>query len=54
MVDWEREGRTVVHFLDHVFDFLGRFDVWDYDTGCAGVEGGGERELVVLGDADDY
>jgi hypothetical protein len=29
-------------------------DVRDNDSGCACIESGGERELVVLGDADDY
>ena len=28
--------------------------MWDHNTGCASIEGGGERELVVLGHANDH
>lgn len=46
--------RTVVHLLDHVFDFLRGLDVGDNDARRAGVEGGGERELIALGDTNNH
>lgn len=47
-------GRTVVDFLDHVFDLLCRLNVRDDDSRSASIKSRGQRELVVLGHADDY
>jgi hypothetical protein len=50
-----RRGRRTakVHFFHEVADFLGAFNMRNYDTGASCVERRGETEFVALGHAAD-